>query len=755
MLARRTLSSVKVTDSLTITNVAFSDSSLLTAPTLLSVVSGGTVTANSLSLLSLSSVNISYISVPTCKYTGSLSTHLLSIQLNAATTAQVNVGSITFNVLSAQTRSRPTSISPSQERRVCRFNLSYDNSPFRHILIVTALFTVPANNLIVTQATISSPLLESDTMITPFAIVSGGTAKQTNVVLDGGVLAARFAHSMLIQTGGSLSLNSCTFNSITTSDEGQRSKLISSRLIRTDDSQASTLPTTKAATHTHTNGAFDIPSGTPHTPSSICLFVENTADCGGAVEDFSISVVDSSSFTDPHYVLDNFKLDDEFIVTIVDKVPVTNQTEINSKTLTICGNRFDSELSTNNAFSVGFEVKFRSTESVHLVETKASAKTPQQDAGVRQVDTSATVTITPAQSESHFYNSQTKNVQTVLSEDQTEYVAYVTGSQLIPCETATAVLFETTDVPSDVAFHNNTLIIVQISNDDIHGFGEVRMGILDGILIVAPLFDLGGLPTSTVPPLDPSDPASSTDITEPTDPTSPEDPTDPDDPSSPTDPSAAAKKQKAAMIGLSVGIGVVALACILLFLIIIIYVFRRKDKKEEEEEEEQQEEGPNSSEMADTEEPFKVAEDEGCKESPSMFAGDYISLPGQVDVTLTEPPQTIVELKEDEAPTLNSAIVQEPELEQPAETQAEELSRPHKEIKKKKKKLEEVENGDGSETPLLDSVPPSSIQPLFLHSNQPSKQRKMTQMWSPSTFMPDIGVLKWKCERNRKADCVG
>ncbi|KAK2941703.1 hypothetical protein BLNAU_20528 [Blattamonas nauphoetae] len=89
---------------------------------------------------------------------------------------------------------------------------------------------------------------------------------------------------------------------------------------------------------------------------------------------FSISVVDSSSFTDPHYVLDNFKLDDEFIVTIVDKVPVTNQTEINSKTLTICGNRFDSELSTNNAFSVGFEVKFRSTESVHLVETKASAK---------------------------------------------------------------------------------------------------------------------------------------------------------------------------------------------------------------------------------------------------------------------------------------------------------------------------------------------------------------------------------------------
>ncbi|KAK2949812.1 hypothetical protein BLNAU_15207 [Blattamonas nauphoetae] len=183
--ASNPLLSVKVTDSLTITNVAFSDSSLLTAPTLLSVVSGGTVTANSLSLLSLSSVYISYISVPTCKYTGSLSTHLLSIQLNAATTAQVNVGSITFNVLSAQTRSRPTSISPSQERRVCRFNLSYDNSPFRHILIVTALFTVPANNLIVTQATISSPLLESDTMITPFAIVSGGTAKQTNVVLDG------------------------------------------------------------------------------------------------------------------------------------------------------------------------------------------------------------------------------------------------------------------------------------------------------------------------------------------------------------------------------------------------------------------------------------------------------------------------------------------------------------------------------------------------------------------------------------------
>ncbi|KAK2945209.1 hypothetical protein BLNAU_19849 [Blattamonas nauphoetae] len=153
------------------------------------------------------------------------------------------------------------------------------------------------------------------------------------------------------------------------------------------------------------------------------------------------------------------------------------------------------------------------------------------------------------------------------------------------------------------------------------------------------------------------------------------------------------------MIGLSVGIGVVALACILLFLIIIIYVFRRKDKKEEEEEEEQQEEGPNSSEMADTEEPFKV------------------------DVTLTEPPQTIVELKEDEAPTLNSAIVQEPELEQPAETQAEELSRPHKEIKKKKK-LEEVENGDGSETPLLDSVPPSSIQPLFCtQTNPPSNER--------------------------------
>ncbi|KAK2944573.1 hypothetical protein BLNAU_20527 [Blattamonas nauphoetae] len=264
--ASNPLLSVKVTDSLTITNVAFSDSSLLTAPTLLSVVSGGTVTANSLSLLSLSSVNISYISVPTCKYTGSLSTHLLSIQLNAATTAQVNVGSITFNVLSAQTRSRPTSISPSQERRVCRFNLSYDNSPFRHILIVTALFTVPANNLIVTQATISSPLLESDTMITPFAIVSGGTAKQTNVVLDGSVLAARFAHSMLIQTGGSLSLNSCTFNSITTSDEGAavQANLLTGETLSSALTilKPAPLPTTKAATHTHTNGAFDIPSGT-------------------------------------------------------------------------------------------------------------------------------------------------------------------------------------------------------------------------------------------------------------------------------------------------------------------------------------------------------------------------------------------------------------------------------------------------------------------------------------------------------------
>ncbi|KAK2945208.1 hypothetical protein BLNAU_19848 [Blattamonas nauphoetae] len=430
--ASNPLLSVKVTDSLTITNVAFSDSSLLTAPTLLSVVSGGTVTANSLSLLSLSSVNISYIS------------------LNAATTAQVNVGSITFNVLSAQTRSRPTSISPSQERRVCRFNLSYDNSPFRHILIVTALFTVPANNLIVTQATISSPLLESDTMITPFAIVSGGTAKQTNVVLDGSVLAARFAHSMLIQTGGSLSLNSCTFNSITTSDEGQRSSALTIL-------KPAPLPTTKAATHTHTNGAFDIPSGTltlkrrdsSLDPSgSICLFVENTADCGGAVEDFSISV-----------------LDDEFIVTIVDKVPVTNQTEINSKTLTICGNRIspprrNQSLCQNSTFEGIVPVSLKEFPSLRVYFVV------EQDAGVRQVDTSATVTITPAQSESHFYNSQTKNVQTVLSEDQTEYVAYVTGSQLIPCETATAVLFETTDVPSDVAFHNNTLIIVQISNDD-------------------------------------------------------------------------------------------------------------------------------------------------------------------------------------------------------------------------------------------------------------------------------------------------
>ncbi|KAK2949809.1 hypothetical protein BLNAU_15204 [Blattamonas nauphoetae] len=277
-----------------------------------------------------------------------------------------------------------------------------------------------------------------------------------------------------------------------------------------------------------------------------------------------------------------WKLDDEFIVTIVDKVPVTNQTEINSKTLTICGNRFDSELSTNNAFSVGFEVKFRSTESVHLVETKASAKTPQQDAGVRQVDTSATVTITPAQSESHFYNSQTKNVQTVLSEDQTEYVAYVTGSQLIPCETATAVLFETTDVPSDVAFHNNTLIIVQISNDDMSALSPSTHS--RNADTVSVKFGWGFWMEYS---------------------------------SSLLYPSAAAKTEGSNDRPLSWD-RVVALACILLFLIIIIYVFRRKDKKEEEEEEEQQEEGPNSSEMADTEEPFKVAEDEGCKESPSM-----------------------------------------------------------------------------------------------------------------------------------------
>ncbi|KAK2950908.1 hypothetical protein BLNAU_14210 [Blattamonas nauphoetae] len=300
------LLSVSATGSLTLTNVAFSATSLLTAPTILSVVSGGTITANSFSVSSLSfstaivsiatsSISIGDISVTSCTCTGSLSTHLLSIQLTAATTAQLNVGSITFNSLttpattdsskltltvvkgtpSTEITSKTTLLTASSNSFSSNTALSFSGTSSAPVALLTmelgaafaqsvssssvvfaastsaattaladttssslvlslttinlsnlngfyttALFTVPANNLIVTQATLSSLLLGNKKMTTPFAIVSGGTATLTKVNLDGSVLADDFAHSMLKQTGGKLILNNCAFNSITTTDEG-------------------------------------------------------------------------------------------------------------------------------------------------------------------------------------------------------------------------------------------------------------------------------------------------------------------------------------------------------------------------------------------------------------------------------------------------------------------------------------------------------------------------------------------------------
>ncbi|KAK2951521.1 hypothetical protein BLNAU_13543 [Blattamonas nauphoetae] len=300
------LLSVSPTGSLSLTNVAFSASSLLTAPILLSVVSGGTITANSFSVSSLkfssavvsiatSSINIGDIHVTECTYTGSLSTPLLSVQLTTTATAEFNVGSITFDTLttpptsdsskltlaviegtssteitskttlltaSSRTFSSNTALSFSGPSSApvalltmelgLAFSLSVSSSSVMFAastsatttaladttasslalssttinlsnlddFFATALFTVPANNLVVTQATLSSPLLGNAQMTTPFVVVSGGTVSLTNIILDGSVLATTFAHSMLKQTAGSLILNTCAFNSISTSDEG-------------------------------------------------------------------------------------------------------------------------------------------------------------------------------------------------------------------------------------------------------------------------------------------------------------------------------------------------------------------------------------------------------------------------------------------------------------------------------------------------------------------------------------------------------
>ncbi|KAK2940649.1 hypothetical protein BLNAU_24448 [Blattamonas nauphoetae] len=148
-----------------------------------------------------------------------------------------------------------------KRRRACRFILNRNKCTCRHILIVTALFTVPTNHLIVTQATLSSPMSESDKLTTPFTVMSSGTATQTKVILDESVLTACFAHSMLMQTGAvqanlltgeTLSLTGVTFTSYSSLGNGGALLVLSSALTTL---KPATLPTSKAATHTHPNGA--------------------------------------------------------------------------------------------------------------------------------------------------------------------------------------------------------------------------------------------------------------------------------------------------------------------------------------------------------------------------------------------------------------------------------------------------------------------------------------------------------------------
>ncbi|KAK2954164.1 hypothetical protein BLNAU_10818 [Blattamonas nauphoetae] len=224
-----------------------------------------------------------------------------------STTKTLSITSITFDFY---VNAAPP---PSQERRACRFILNRNKCTCRHILIVTALFTVPTNHLIVTQATLSSPMSESDKLTTPFTVMSSGTATQTKVILDESVLTACFAHSMLMQTGGSLPLNTCTFSSITTSDEGaavQANLLTGETLSLTGVTFTSysslgnggallvlssalttlkpaTLPTSKAATHTHPNGAKHANCGLLQLP---CQTITHTLLSPNSKNSFTLDV---------------------------------------------------------------------------------------------------------------------------------------------------------------------------------------------------------------------------------------------------------------------------------------------------------------------------------------------------------------------------------------------------------------------------------------------------------------------------------
>ncbi|KAK2945099.1 hypothetical protein BLNAU_19948 [Blattamonas nauphoetae] len=276
------------------------------AQALISISGSGSIETDGLSISDLSfsssivsivssSINLGNVSVSHCAFTGPLSTILLSIELAAATTATLNVGSITFDTLTAPTASDSskltlavvkgtssteitseatlftasshtfssntdisfsgtssaavtlltlelgsaftlsifsssivfapsTSVTENALADTASSSLELSSSTINIASLVgfysTALYAVPANALSITLASLSSPVIGNSKMSTPFAVVSGGTMTLTNISLNGNLLTSNFAHSMQKQTTGSLILNTCAFNSITTSDEG-------------------------------------------------------------------------------------------------------------------------------------------------------------------------------------------------------------------------------------------------------------------------------------------------------------------------------------------------------------------------------------------------------------------------------------------------------------------------------------------------------------------------------------------------------
>ncbi|KAK2957335.1 hypothetical protein BLNAU_7713 [Blattamonas nauphoetae] len=242
-----------------------------------------------------SSITLGDVCLSNCEYTGPVSTVLLSIELAAAVEATLNVGSITFNTLTAPTASDSSKLTLAEVKGTSSteitseenlFNasshtfssntaLSFSGTSSAAVTLLTmehgsaftlsifsssivftpstsvtttsladttssslelssstinldnldgfyttALFAVPVNALSITFASLSSPVIGNSKMSTPFAVVSGGTMTLTNISLNGNLLTSNFAHSMLKQTAGSLILNTCSFNSITTTDEG-------------------------------------------------------------------------------------------------------------------------------------------------------------------------------------------------------------------------------------------------------------------------------------------------------------------------------------------------------------------------------------------------------------------------------------------------------------------------------------------------------------------------------------------------------